>query len=72
MCANIVNRLLKISNQKGKVMFQSPIDMIVGLLFHIEKKHFIKFERAQNPSIHVMVLCIRWMLCLFTKVYVTL
>ena len=71
MCANIVNRLLKMLNQKGKVMFQSPIDMTVGIL-STSKKHFIKFERAQNPSIHVMVLCIRWMLCLFTKVYVTL
>lgn len=71
MCANIVNRLLKMLNQKGKVMFQSPIDMTVGIL-STSKKHFIKFERAQHPSIHVMVLCIRLMLCLFTKVYVTL
>ena len=33
---------------------------------------FIKFERASIPSVNVMVLCICWILCLFTQVYATL
>ncbi len=32
---------------------------------------FLNSERASNPSVNVMVLCIYWMLCLFTKVYAT-
>ena len=33
---------------------------------------FLNFERASIPSVNVLVLCICWMLCLFTKVYATL
>ena len=34
--------------------------------------HFLKFERASIRSVNIMVLCICWMLCLFTKVDATL
>jgi len=47
MCANIVNRLLKILNKKGKVMFQSPIDMTVGILSTSN-------ITMQNPVIHFL------------------
>ena len=32
MCAYIINRFVKMLNQKGKVMFRSPVDMTVGIL----------------------------------------
>ena len=46
MCANIINRFLKMLNKKGKVVFQSPIDMTVSILSTSNIK-------MQNPVIQL-------------------